>query len=152
MSSALWSPPQEYMKINKLPKGIPIILCMFLCVSTSCKNMQYKKMVLSTCCSKLCSYLMIVVLVVNLWNKVCLTTNSAHLHRENVCLRQRPQPDVKQSILPSRELWGAHVSPPCQTMLPLASPPAKTIQSLLQDAAGAIWKGDKLWFFFLWGD
>lgn len=143
--------PGIYTPVHKSPKGIPIILCVFLCVSTSCKNMQYKKTLLCTCCSKLCSYLMIVFLVVNLWNKVCLTTNSAHSQRENVCQRQRSQPDVKQSILPPRELWGVSASPPHRTMLPFSSPPTKTIQSLHQDAAGALWKRDKFWFF-LWGN
>lgn len=74
--------PRIYTPVHNSPKGIPIILCVFLCVSTSCKNMQHKKMLLCTCFSKLRSYSMIVFLVVNLRNKVCLTTNSAHLQRE----------------------------------------------------------------------
>lgn len=66
MNGALGRPPQEYRQMHKSPKGIPIILYVFLCVSTSCKNMQYKNKLLRACCSKLCSYLMIVISVVNL--------------------------------------------------------------------------------------
>lgn len=130
--------PGIHTPVRKSPKGVPFILCVFLCVSTSCKNMQYKKILLCTC-SKLCSYLMIVFLVVNLWHKVCLTMNSTHLQRENVCLRQRPQPDTKQSILSPWELCGVGAK------LSFTSPPTNTTQSLPRGAAGAIQKGDKLW-------
>lgn len=86
--------------VHKFPKGFPITPCMFLCVSISCKKTcNIKKMLLSTCCSKLSSYLIIVFLVVNLWNKAYLATSSPHFQKENECLRQKPHPNVKDSIL-----------------------------------------------------
>lgn len=62
------------------------------------------------------------------------------------CLRQRPHPDIKHSILLPGSSVGFSASPPCWAMFVFISPPTKTIQSLHQDGAGDIWNRD---FFFL---